>query len=455
MKSMRKVISFIVSFCMVAGVIAVTPAAVSAEALATDLNMKIAAEGVYQNWDGVSNVSQFVNDGQYCYAYYIKKKVYVVKTKDGVPQKDKIVLKMQYPIFGGVTCDGDGNYYVVTGKNNETDDTSVKTVFISKYDESGKHIKTVGDNGSSSLDYYYGSGSYTKIPFDGGNCDIAINGDVLAVHYARKMYSGHQSNSVFAVNIKTMEKVSSTAIYESHSFAQRVIPYGDDFLFASEGDCYSRAFTVGYRNSHNEKYTETPIFDFWVEEGTLDNWDMWTLNNNFAHMGGLAAVDDRQVALVGTSVKALNAKAKSQNEQLFIQIFDPSKDLSKKEAYITTGKRSGVAGPNGTDKVTNYGVKWLTKFGKKTAIQNPQVVSNGEGKIAVLYEKYVNNLYKGVYYMILDASGEIIESETCFSPVARLNPCRMPVYVNGSVYWTANQYKDAMDKVYVYSLPLI
>ena len=32
--------------------------------------------------------------------------------------------------------------------------------------------------------------------------------------------------------------------YNSHSFAQRVVPWGEGFLLASEGDCYDRAFTV-------------------------------------------------------------------------------------------------------------------------------------------------------------------------------------------------------------------
>ena len=93
-----------------------------------------------------------------------------------------MTLKKAAPIFGAVTCDQDGNYYVVTGKTNNTSDTTKETVFVSKYDATGKLVATVGDNGSSSLAYYYGERFYTKIPFDGGNCDIAVNGDYVAVN---------------------------------------------------------------------------------------------------------------------------------------------------------------------------------------------------------------------------------------------------------------------------------
>ena len=468
----------VIAVCLMFSLSLVSPVEVSANTQSTNLKLDIYAKGVYSNWDGVSNVAQFTdNNGQYCYAYYKKKTLHIVKTKNGVPQKNEVTLKMKYSLFGDVTCDSEGNYYVVTGRNNKTDDTSVNTIFISKYDSNGKHIKTVGDNGSSSLAYYYDSSFYTQKPFDAGNCEIAVNGDLLAVNYARLMYSGHQSNSVFMVNRNTMEKVELSEIYESHSFAQRTIPFGDGFVFASEGDCYNRAFTIatqkivddeldydwifsddnyfpteGNKAVEEQIYEETPIFDFWVKKNTLKNWDMYTLNNNFVHMGGLAAVNDKFVALVGTSAKALSSDASKQKEQLFIQIFDPTQDLTTPEAYTTTGIRSGIAGPNGNEAVTNYGVQWLTN-GNST-IKNPQVVSDGNGKIAVLYEKYSKSKYQGVFYIILDADGNIIRKESCFSAKACLNPCRMPEYSNGKVYWTGNRYQDSSHKVYVYSFSL-
>jgi hypothetical protein len=431
----------------------VSVSADTTKSYSTGIKYSVYATGVYSNWDGVSTVSQFVNaKGQYCFAYAKGKKVYVVTTKKG-KVASTIKLAMKHSLFGAVICDADGNYYVVTGEKNTTDDTTKNTIFVSKYDKNGKHVKTIGDNGSSSLAWYYDSSFYTKIPFDAGCCDVAINGDILTVNYAREMYSEHQSNSVFSVNIKKMKKADTGYIYNSHSFAQRVIPYGDGFVYASEGDCYPRAFSIDYVSTDASVTNYGDIFHFWVKKGTLDDYNMWVLNNNFAHMGGLAAVTDTSVCLVGTSAKSLSSKASSQKEQVFIQIFDPTADLSSASSYVTSGTRSGISGPNGDQEVTDYGVKWLTSS-TKYSYKNPQVVSDGNGTIVVLYEQYSasTNKYQGVYYMVLNENGKVVSKAKKYSATTHLNPCEMPEYTNGTIYWTANKEGDSKNTMYVYTL---
>ena len=419
----------------------------------TGINIKIAANGEYKNWDGVSNVSQFIDgSGRYCFAYDNEENVSIVKTENGLIDSNIIHLKKVHSIFGGITCDSEGNYYLVTGETNTGDDTNQDTIFISKYDAEGNLIKTTGDNGSSSLASYYGTEFYTKEPFSSGNCDIAINGNILTVHYAREMYSGHQSNSVFTVNTESLEKVSVGAVYQSHCFSQRIVPYKNGFVYAGEGDCYNRAFTVTVAEAVNGKNVENDIFHFWVKENTLDNGDMFTLNNNFAHMGGLAVVNGN-IALAGTSAKALSAEAENQGEQLFIQIFNPEEDLSSEASYITTGNRTGTGGPNGNQTVTDYGVKWLSDFDAGTVISHPQIVSGDNGTIIILFEKYINNDYKGVYYIKSGADGTIQKDISCLSENACLNACKMPVYSNGKVYWTANTYNDK-NNAYIYSFDI-
>ena len=168
----------------------------------TDIDISVVSNGEYKNWDGVTNVSQFRDaDGSFCFAYDSTDHIVVVKPQNSTGGYTTTILSKVSDIFGAVTCDSDGYYYVVTGKNNDTDDTTQNTIFITKYDSNGNIIATTGDNGSSSLAYYYNSSFYTAYPFVGGNCDISVNGDYVAVNYAREMYSGHQSNSVFVVNI--------------------------------------------------------------------------------------------------------------------------------------------------------------------------------------------------------------------------------------------------------------
>ena len=65
----------------------------------TGIKYNILAKDEYNNWEGVSNVSQFLDsDGNFCFAYYNKKTVTVVKTKNGKPQKKKTTLQMANPI---------------------------------------------------------------------------------------------------------------------------------------------------------------------------------------------------------------------------------------------------------------------------------------------------------------------------------------------------------------------
>lgn len=425
------------------------------------------AKGSYANWDGVSDGTQFLdNQGNVCIAYNTKSNVVIVKTKNGKPVKKTITLKKKSSVFGGVTCDSNGNFYVVTGKTNKTNNTETKTIFVSKYDSNGKFLATVGDNGSSSLAYYYNESFYTKIPFDAGNCDIAVNGDYIAVNYAREMYSGHQSNSLLLVNRQTMQKESVECYYNSHSFAQRVVPWGEGFLLASEGDCYDRAFTVselklprmngGISDDAINDTSKTwicdsqNIFSFWVSKGAFDRYDMYELNDNFARMGGIATGDVHNAAMVAISAPSLNSKAKKENQQLFIQIFDPKANLSKANGYITSGMRSGLAGRNGDKKVIDYGVKWLTNYSNTYTIDNPQVVATDAGNYVILFERRKNYSYQGVYVIVVDAKGNVIQKTKKLSSSAYLNPSRMPVYSQGKVWWAGNKTEGTTD-IYIYS----
>ncbi len=434
----------------------------------TKIKHNVKAEGEYENWEGVSNVSQFIgSDGEFWFAYNGKENVTVVSTTDG-KVRDKLKLQKQHNDFGAVCSDSKGNLYVVTGEENKGDNTDQETVFLSKYDPSGTLIQTIGNNGNSSLPDYYDSSFMTKAPFEAGNCDVDVNGKYLAVNYGRHMYNGHQSNSVWIVDTESMNTIrpsdrvditmtengffmvtTQSGIYNSHSFGQRTVKYKDGFLFMSEGDAYDRAFTLSRWDLKENLISENNLFHFWVKPGSSD--DMFVVNNNFAHMGDIAVLSDGKAAFAATSVPSMTEAAEKENEELFLQIFDPEGDLSKSEAYVTTGERSGTTGISGTLEATNYGVKWLTDD-KKFLYRNPQMVSTGD-KLVILYEKYAkkNKKLKGVYYMVLDSSGNVIEQSRKFKKSASLNPCEPPVYTKGSVYWVANK-ASKKGKMFVYKI---
>ncbi len=420
-------------------------------ALDTGISYDVYATGQYINWDGVSTVAQFTApDREFAFAYQSGKNIKVVLTEDGEVQKT-ITLEMKGELFGTVDMDEDGNIYVVTGTENTGTDTGKETIFITKYNKKGKLIKTIGDNGSSSLASYFDSGYYTKRPFYGGGCDIVINGDYIVVDYGRLMYSGHQSNSVWTIdrkNMKTVRPVSDSgwANYQSHSMGQRAVPIKDGFALMGEGDAYDRAFTFSTINMSTHKTTEYNVFDFWLKKDSNGN-------DNFAHIGNICALKNGKISFVASSAKAMDSNAEKQREQVFIQIFDPKADLKKESSYVTKGTRKGTAGRNGNESKTNYGVKWLTDY-KKGVIMDVQAVTDLKSNTIILFERYDESTsffgtylsYDGLYSMTVNSKGEVTKKAKRISETAHLNSCETPVYSYGYVYWCENDEGDYADK---------
>ena len=469
MRKKGSVISFILTLSLLSALPCMAYGAEETQ-IKTKIKHTVKAEGEYENWEGVSNVSQFIgNDGEFWFAYNGKENVTVVSTVEG-KIRDKLKLKKQHGSFGAVCSDDSGNFYLVTGEENKGDNTDQETVFITKYDSAGNPVKTVGNCGDSSISDHYGSCYRTMTPFDAGNCDVDINGGYLAVNYARTMYNGHQSNSVWVVDTESMNTIrppeevfyipvfddgvyftESTDIYNSHSFGQRTVRYGDGFLFMSEGDAYERAFSLCRWDLKRKTVSQDDIFHFWIKPGSSD--DMYVVNNNFAHIGDIAVLSDGKAAFTATSVPSMTADAEKESEQLFIQIFDPAGDLNTAEGYVTTGERSGTTGIDGLKEAQDHGVKWLTED-KKFLYRHPQMVSTGD-RLVILYEKCAKKTgkLKGVFYMVLDPSGNVISESKKFKPNASLNPCETPVYTKGSIYWVSNK-SSRKGKMFVYRIKL-
>ncbi len=460
---MRSLKGFFVS-CLTATVVlcsTVNVAAADFKCIDTKIDMDVKAVGQYVNWDGVSTVAQFADeDGDLCFAYVDGKYIKVVKTDDGEIE-DEVFLKMKAEIFGTVVCDEKGNFYAVTGRANTGSDRSKNTIYITKYNKNGKYIKVIGNDGRSSLASYYDNSYNTAVPFEGGTCDAAVNGRYLAVDYGRHMYSGHQSNSVWMIDTEKMKTVKPDVSgyygyknYQSHSFGQRVTPFEGGFAFMSEGDCYDRCFKFSTADLKADTATDSSIFNFYVEKGAFDSYNMTLVNNNFAHIGNICDLGNGKISFVASSVKSMNKKANDESEQLFIQIFDPKKDLSKSTSYVTKGERSGTAGKNGDEKKKDYGVKWLTDY-KSGSVKNPQAVADEKGNTIVLFEKYKGYTYLGVYSIKVSPKGNVLQEEKRLSADATLNSCETPIYDDGYVYWCANEYFTSYGvepSLYIYKL---
>ena len=412
----------------------------------SDVNIADTQINFINNWANVSSIQQFyyINEGL-AYAYVINNNLKIV-----TPGK-ALNLEMKYPKLGDVMSDDDGNFYIVWGKEGAAN--TDQTVFISKYTPNGDHIKTTSFVGESQM----GADGNTRIPFDAGNCATAIENGVLMVNYARTMYNGHQSNNVIAVIIKDMspykfepfiwDSSQANIPYVSHSFNQSVIysKKAKDFIFANHGDAYGRGFIIDKlrkemytdygKMKYESKYPTLNIFHFYLEANA--NYDMRIVNKTFAQLGGLAETS-KGVVLVGASAKSISEEAKTEKQNLFIQVFDPLARNLSSSVFVGGSTRSGATSFDINDnnnlpltEISDYGVNWLTNYTDKNVIA-PQVVV-GDDRIIILWTENSRS-YSEAFYMVLTAGGEIITPATSLGRL-KLNSYEMPIYYNGLVYW--------------------
>ena len=377
-----------------------------------------------RNWAGVSSVQQFryMDEGL---AYAIVRDNRLLITTPG----ETFSIEMKYPKLGDVVSDEDGNFYVVWGRDNNTSNNTTETVFISKYSQEGEHVATTGFRGESRM----GANGNTKEPFASGGCVSAFGNGYLMVNYARGMYNGHQSNNVVGVRISDMSPFVWNNVwdvpYVSHSFNQSVIWSGAarEFIYADHGDAYPRGVVIN-RHGNNRSML---LFHFYLEANA--NFNMGIVNRTFAQLAGLAETSTG-VALVGASAKSIGNAAKTENQNLFVQIFDPRASRVSSSMFTGGEARRGATSTDINDNrnspltnVTDYGVIWLTDY-TDTDVIAPQVVT-ADDRLVILWSTANDKCY-----MVLSASGEVLTPATSLDGLP-LNSYEPPIYHDGAIYW--------------------
>ncbi|MCI7060728.1 MAG: Ig-like domain-containing protein [Lachnospiraceae bacterium] len=379
-------------------------------------------------WSEVAPVQQFLykNEGM-AYAYLQNKKLYII-----TPERE-FAIASKYPLLGDVISDEAGNFYVIRGRKNATNDATVPTTFITKYDPDGKEIKTTGFVGRC-IPWGDADKAKTKIPFSDGNCVSEIHDGILVCYHAKERYDGHQSDQVIAVDTATMKEYTlPNNAYSGHSFDQAVI-YSDqakDFVFASLGDCYSRGFRV---NRPDGKYGDDDgiIFHSYLKANA--GYNMEIVNETFAQFAGLGETSAGLV-LAGASVKALNADAAKQKQNLFLQIFNPSFEKITKDIFVNGVDRKGNTALSMYDDkltpITDHGVIWLTDHTDRDVVA-PKMIT-ADDKIIVMWSELRENTMKA-YYMVLSESGVVIKPRTYIGKNC-LNSYEKPVYFDQKIFW--------------------
>ncbi len=390
-------------------------------------------------------------------------------------EKEKeILIEKSLPMFGNAIYDN-GFLYVVTGKKDTVTPTSVDAgnypldygnvvvLSVTKYDSNGKKvnqleitgretsrlIKALETPGTKNFSYL---ASGAKIPFDAGNCDIAIHDGNLIIVFAKEMYNGHQMNYISVVDKTTLEHVSKPTELEdsnpyfnitrggywtSHSFDQRVITTSDGgLLLADQGDAFERGFVISkiYKSDKTYNIKSETMFNF--RESSA--YDPYGYNTTFANMGSLVEVEDGYL-FVASSEKTLsinysNNRYMNEGRNLFIQKYKKDFENQSIETLslldtpirsseeVRTDKELDADFKHPNKVIKDYGVKWLTDYSDKTTVLGSRAVKLDDNTVAILWsEQAIKNGGSGIYnttgdihsfFEIIDSNGNIIEDKT-------------------------------------------
>jgi len=369
-------------------------------------------------YSGVSQVSQFVTPDGYGVACHGTHIITIQLYSKNLICYDTITLLKDYDTLGAVACDEEGNFYVVYGIDNLSEDLNKTVISIVKYSPEGKRLgsadyaakETVYDEVHCKVDME------TKYPFVGGNCSVAIQDGMLVCNHARQMINGHQSNMVHYVNTETMEKLEIVPCYTSHSVDQQVIATKDGgFLLVDHGDGEpERAFMVNRFENGTSGWTNDGVAAFHFREGA-DRVNGY--NETYAQLGGIAELPNAYI-LVGASERTLSLETSetggrycgySEPRDLFIQYLkkdftDHVKEIAwdstgytiLKEGFAVGGATRTAVGTKPTDAKTqlflrsnteDYGVIWLTDYTDDEMVYNPKVVTTETGEVILLWQK--------------------------------------------------------------------
>ncbi|MDR1618341.1 MAG: hypothetical protein LBS06_04760, partial [Treponema sp.] len=170
-----------------------------------------------------------------CAADQATKTTWVYEYSAGLEEQRSFSFGNALAWLGAFTKDGEGNYYFFYGSRAARRDA--ENMAMVKRGPEGEELKLfrLKANTPRSMDGI-------RVPFDAGTCRLELSGSMLAVYFAREMFSGHQASYGFVLDKDTFERVDQGAAthprmgdntqmpYVSHSFNQFIVPLEGGFL---------------------------------------------------------------------------------------------------------------------------------------------------------------------------------------------------------------------------------
>lgn len=311
-----------------------------------------------------------------------------------------------WPLFGGFYAAPSGDFYLLLGKPNPTQNDAAAVVAVRRYSSSWQLLGTGYLKGGASQGL---KGIYR--PFAAGAASMLLVGNRLVVHMARLMYNDaddpdhHQGNMTFEVEIGSMTATTfeqrGDAPFASHSWRQYVARSGSSLLMLDHGDTYPRAVQLSvmadYPRTRTIQAHEILKFGPGFYTGTT--------------IDGLVTGPQGAV-VIGTTTKSTAP----------LDSLDPTDD--PKNAFLirvnpATGARTRV---------------WLTNFSPSSASRalEPRVVPVASDRFAVLFTVRSGSRVT-THYRLIDSAGSVLArrefSGTFFSSVST------PVRIGSKLFW--------------------
>lgn len=336
-----------------------------------------------------------------------------------IPENTKLKsIKINNPglTFGAAEI-GDDNYiYILWGK--ELTDTEVnnnptiENICIYKYDMNGKQVGYLGLPIKK---------TFAQYPFSGGNANIKYKNGVLGVLYDTEWsvsYSNdgiiHQGSEFAAINASDMTLIDFSDYEGSHSLGVSMIKTDFGLAAIQMGDAdHSRGINMNRYSIDSEGG-----FDFlskgdilFHSSGIYEQMGFINQNDTFLHMGGIAE-GSSTFALVGKGEKgyssdlSINSDILTEKYDVFVRIID--KNLFNTDDLVNGIERRNVVNNNIADR----NVIWLMECNDIEKAGNVKVVTLESGAYCVLWEKFINDEFDSIRYVIMDEVGNILRNET-------------------------------------------
>jgi len=400
---------------------------------------------------------------------YAKNKLYLTSLDTNLSVKN-MALPVSSGVIGTCTTDPDGNlYYLTLGTGSDPVIQLVKT------DSAGKLIKKRTLSNSQSEFNVYAFGDVVNLQYADGKL-----GMVLA-RTMQKSADGlnHQGSIAVVFDANDLSTLRNYGQNSGHSFNNRVIADGNNFITMTLGDNYPRGIVV---HKVSDKSIEGKVvYTFKTahgrdpspyrkgENGKPLPAGKWSNDNyTYTDFGDIAKGDGGYGVLFASEKTADNALAKSQlNEPRNLGFVLLALDFQTKkqdslivsdEVVISKGTDSAEFGFYTFDgwfsKQQYRGVIWLTAYTDKNRDNavSPKMVYLGGGRYLALWEKWTNNTFKNLCGCVFDEKGNLLIKETDLGALLRLGRGERIILSGSRVLWiTASNSQLELNILELYS----